>query len=149
MTYFLIYLFVMVGQIGAFLSHGWLLFSMGLAALIICVLAAAWRADDSGPNMDFKHFWENHGFIKVVKRPAKLMMIFGFILGTLGNFTPSQKDLAIIIGSGVTYEALTSETGKRIGGKSIELLEKKIDEALESVPAIPEKPKQEKPKTNA
>lgn len=150
MTYFLIYLFVMVEKVGAFLAFGWLAFWLAFLALAICGACAMINADVSRKeNEDFKYFWDNSGFIKVVKRPSKIIMIFGFILGTLGNFTPTQKDLAIIVGSGVTYEALTSETGKRIGGKSVELLEKKIDEALESVPAIPEKPKQEKPKTNA
>ncbi|MNZ73021.1 hypothetical protein D3C78_914200 [compost metagenome] len=30
----------------------------------------------------------------------------------------------------MTYNVVTSETGKRLGGKAVELLEKKIDNAL-------------------
>ena len=39
--------------------------------------------------------------------------------------------MAIIIGGGITYEALTSDKGKEIGGKAVDLLLKKIDDALE------------------
>lgn len=148
MTYFLIYLFVMVEKLGTFLAFGWLLFWIGASLLLICVILSGAKADcDYCEQRGFKWFWENDGFVNIAKRPIKPLIICGFILGTLGHFTPTQKDLAIIIGSGVTYEALTSETGKRVGGKAIELLEHRIDEALKQQEPQENKPSQERAKT--
>lgn len=44
---------------------------------------------------------------------------------------PTSKDMAIIVGSGVAYNVITSDTSKRIGGKAVELLEAKISELLD------------------
>lgn len=48
---------------------------------------------------------------------------------------PSKKDIALIIAGGTVYNVVTSDTAKQIGGKGIELLNKKLDEYLnEDVP---------------
>ena len=47
-----------------------------------------------------------------------------FVLHTL---IPTQKNLAILIGTGTVYEVVTSEDGRRIGGKVIQMLEEKLD----------------------
>lgn len=68
--------------------------------------------------------------------PAKALKIgkwllgIGLVFSVLAHLIPDQKQLAIIVGSGVTYNVLTSEPAKRIGGKSLELLEQQIDKAL-------------------
>ena len=43
---------------------------------------------------------------------------------------PSKKDIALIIAGGTVYNAVTSDAAKQIGGKGIELLNKKLDEYL-------------------
>lgn len=49
---------------------------------------------------------------------------------------PSKKDIALIIAGGTVYNVVTSDTAKQIGGKDIELLNKKLDEYLnEDAPA--------------
>ena len=60
------------------------------------------------------------------------MVVFGFVFGTIGHFLPLQKELAILVGSGVTYNVLTSDPAKALGNKALIFLNKKIDSALES-----------------
>lgn len=142
MEWFLIYLFVMIEQIGSLLMFGWLAFWFGILLLIFSCIVSAVKADNWSwePKTNFKEQWETHGFVKICKNTAKILIPIGFFVGTLGFLTPSQKDAAIIVGSGITYQAVTSEAGKRIGGKAVDLLEQKIDQALKA----PEKEEQPK-----
>lgn len=129
MEWFLIYLFVMVEKIGSLLMFGWGMFWGGFVCIGIAVIISGINADCGSKT--FADYW-NGSFAKVMKRFAVYMVPLGFVFGTMGYLLPSQKDLAIIIGSGVTYNVLTSETGQRIGGKAVQLLEEKIDAALVS-----------------
>jgi hypothetical protein len=140
----LIYLFVMIEKVGSLLMFGWLAFWIGVLLLILSAIVSAMKADTWSwePDTTFKEQWETHGFVKICKKVSKWLTPIGLIVGTLGFLTPSQKDAAIIVGSSLTYNVLTSETGKRIGGKAVDLLEKKIDEALKS-PEVKEAPKVE------
>lgn len=133
----LIYLFVMIERIGSMLSFGWLAFWIGcfLVFVSVCVTGAQFEHTST----KFKERWNDEQRLPhFMRKPAKWLITCGFIVGILGFLLPSQKDAAIIIGSGVTYQALTSETGKRLGGKAVELLEQKIDQALDNT-AIPDK----------
>lgn len=125
MEWFLVYLFVCVEKFASALAAGWFLFWFPAAALGILIFVSILAGIDS----EFDDVWE-HKVSKFIKSICKWTMPIGFVLGTIGHFLPTQKELAIIIGSGVTYNVITSETGKRLGGKAVELLEKKIDDAL-------------------
>lgn len=132
MEFFLVYLFLMIEKIGIFLMWGWAAFWIPIlllgAFLFYCVMEiSAYR------NITFDKNWDSDR-AKKFKKFCKRTMIVGFIIGTLGFFTPTQKDLAIIVSAGVTYNVITSEPAKRIGGKALDLLEQKIDEALKDKP---------------
>jgi hypothetical protein len=128
MEFFLIYLFVMSSKIAAmFAFFGKLLFIpttiMLGCTLFICGICSI----DYGRG--FKHYWEGEG-ATFVKRLAKWCMPIGLVFMMMSHLIPSEKQLAIIVGSGVTYNVLTSEPAKQIGGKALQLLQKKIDAAL-------------------
>ena len=130
MEFFLIYLFVMIEQFAAAFSVGWVIFWIGLLITVFVALTQLIRSNEYGEDRTFEELWKNDFFAKLAKRATKPMMIVGFIMGTIGHFMPTQKQLAIIVGSGVTYNVLTSEPAKQIGGKALQLLQKKIDKAL-------------------
>jgi len=120
MTWFILYVFVIADQLREALSNfggvGFLLFmSTFLTIFFSCIL-------------------NEHEFSASNRKTArKICYSIGFIfitMATLHTLIPTQKNLALLIGAGVTYEAVTSEEGKRIGGKLIDLLEQKIDESL-------------------
>ena len=64
-------------------------------------------------------------------KPMRFVMIAGALSYCIGTLLPTERDLAIIIGGGITYKALNSDKGREVGGKAVDLLLKKIDEALE------------------
>lgn len=130
MEWFLIYLFVMIERVGTMFMFGWVFFWIGCALVLLACASSGILIEGWNNTTTFKDHWEGHAFVKLLKRSAKIMIPFGFIMGTIGFLMPTQKDAAIIVGSGVTYNVLTSETGKRLGGKAVELLEQKIDNAL-------------------
>lgn len=125
MEWFIIYLFVCIEKFATALAAGWYVFWFPAVLLGLVVFISIM----SGIDGYFDDVWE-HKVSKFIKSICKWLMPIGFVLGTIGHFLPTQKELAIIVGSGVTYNVITSETGKRLGGKAVELLEKKIDEAL-------------------
>lgn len=143
MEWFVIYLFVMIERLAALLALGWAAFWIGALIMGICFFAASLTAIDN--QCTVAEQIKQPGF-KTVMKLSKWSAIVGLILGALTYFIPTQKDLAIIVGSGVTYKAVTSETGQRIGGKAIDFLEKKLDDALTDTPT-PEAPKQTTPAT--
>lgn len=132
MEWFLIYLFVMIERVGTMFMFGWVFFWLGCGLVLLACAASGILTEGWNNTTTFKDHWTEHVFVKLLKRSAKIMIPFGFIMGTIGFLMPPQKDAAIIVGSGVTYNVLTSETGKRLGGKAVELLEQKIDSALNS-----------------
>jgi hypothetical protein len=111
-------------------SVGWAMFWMGALGLGCTAAVSAMCAGAYKEDRGFGYFWKEHAFSKMMKKWAKPAIVLGFLLGTVGSLLPDQKQMAIIVGTGLTYEAVTSETGKRIGGKAIQLLEKQVDDAL-------------------
>lgn len=127
MEFFLIYLFVMVEKLAYVLDKGYSVMFAGLALIvgtIVLVLLGGIDRETSYPDQ-FKEPVPAKG-IKV----GKWLTVCGLIIGLSGSLLPNQKELAIIVGSGITYNVLTSEPAKQIGGKAIQLLEQKIDSAL-------------------
>ena len=128
MEFFLIYLFVMSSKIAAmFAFFGKLLFIPTTIALVVTLFVCMICSIDYG--CGFKDCWEGEG-ATFVKRLAKWCMPIGLVFMMMSHLIPSEKQLAIIVGSGVTYNVLTSEPAKQIGGKALQLLQKKIDKAL-------------------
>lgn len=129
MEWLVIYFFVMVERLAALMALGWVAFWIGLLLIFLVISACAIATSNYPKTVTFTDNMQNQWarlFIKIGKWSA----IIGFIFGICTYLMPTQKDLAIIVGSGITYKAVTSETGQRIGGKAIGLLEKKIDDAL-------------------
>lgn len=147
MEWLVIYFFVMVERIAALLAIGWLAFWIGAALMGFTILICAMQTDSGYAGSDKVTFTDNieSRWALVSRKVAKWAMIVGMLLGCVSYLIPAQKDLAIIVGSGITYKAVTSETGKRIGGKAVDFLEKKIDEALNDAPL----PEVVKPAANA
>jgi hypothetical protein len=131
MEWFLIYLFVMIERIGSFLMLFWFPFWVSVIALVILFIGCGLQEGSYGDNRSLKEIWTDET-ATLVKRFCKWVIPISFLFGVLGFLLPSQKDAAIIVGSGITYNVITSETGKRLGGKAVELLEQKIDSALGS-----------------
>lgn len=144
MEWLVIYFFVMVERVAALLAMGWIAFWLGAALMGLTILICAMQTDSGYGGQGKVTFTDNieSRWAMVARKVAKWTMIVGLILGIVSYLIPAQKDLAIIVGSGITYKAVTSETGKRIGGKAVDFLEKKIDEALNDAP-IPEAVKKE------
>ena len=139
MEFFLIYLFVMIEQFAAAFSVGWGIFWIS-SFLTFCLIGiTAGRASDYLESRNFEQIWKDDYFTRMMKRFLKPLIFVGFVMGTIGHFMPTQKQLAIIVGSGVTYNVLTSEPAKQIGGKALELLQKKIDAALKETETNEEK----------
>lgn len=137
MEWLLIYLFVMIERIGSMLSFGWLAFWIGVGLLAASAVFTGLQIEFE--DVKFSDRWNDKTYLPYfIRKPAKWLITCGFIVGTLGFLLPSQKDAAIIIGSGVTYQMLTSDPARRIGSKAVELLEQKIDQALDTTP-IPDK----------
>ena len=127
MEFFLIYLFVMSSEIAAMLlTLGKVLLIPTAITLVVstvvCVIA--------GIEGEFEEMWDSD-IVNFIKRLAKWCIPIGLSLIVFSKLIPNEKQLAIIVGSGVAYNVLTSEPAQRIGGKALELLQKKIDDALE------------------
>lgn len=137
MEWFLIYLMVMCEAIASLFAMGKVLFVLGCLGTGAILFVAAMTAID----YKFDDVWQNSAVSKI-RKVLMCFIVFGAVGFCIAKLIPSQKDLAIIVGAGVTYQVVTSETGKRIGGKAVDLLEQKIDEALKS-PEAKETPKVE------
>ncbi len=126
MEYVLIYLLVMCEAIASLFAGMGFLIVIGIMLIVLTAFIAAVNSSS------LKELGENlaQPLIKKAKRWGIILFVLGLCTTGVGKLIPTQKDLAIIIGAGITYQAVTSETGKRLGGKAIELLEQKIDSAL-------------------
>ena len=131
MEWLIIYLFVMIEKVGAFFALGWLVMTVSIIGLGFLIFVVGLGSCDSGQT--FGKVWESPT-IKGFKTALKTGIILGAIAGSISYWIPDQKSMAIIAGTGITYKAVTSETGQRLGGKAISLLEQKIDAALADTP---------------
>lgn len=139
MEWLLVYLLVMSEQIREAAGNypGW----MGAGVLLTFVFGfagAIYWAEGDAPEEDKKRY------IKKARNFLILFWMIPFTLAMVHTLLPTQKNMALIVGTGITYKAVTSETGQRIGGKAVELLEKKINQALED-DGQKEEVKEEKP----
>ena len=108
--------------------------------IVACFAGAIYWAEGSQPEGEKKKY------LKKGRNWLLLYWMIPFSLATVHTLLPSQKNMAIIVGTGITYQAVTSETGQRIGNKAVQLLEQKINDALKDEPSGEKEVPQEKEK---
>lgn len=113
MEWFLLWLFMVSTNLATILSLlGWCL----VAAFLIHGLVRFIYGIDN-PDVPWK--------------ALKKTVVFGVILITMSSMIPSKRDIALIVAGGVGYNALTSEAAKEVGGKSLAILNKKLESYLD------------------
>lgn len=60
-------------------------------------------------------------------KSLKKTLVFGLLALALASIIPSKKDIALIVAGGVSYNVITSDEAKEIGGKTLKLLNENID----------------------
>ena len=126
MEFFLLYLLTSVGSIASLLKIGGVFFIFASIFLVFGVIVSVITASEFGNTIE-----ENlNKFKEMFGKTIKTILILSAISYSLGSMLPTERNMAIIVGGGVAYQAATSETGKEIGGKAVELLMKKVDELL-------------------
>lgn len=139
-AWILMYLFVIVDQIRDAVSGYGGAFAIAIVSTICYGLFFLFSRmsldlEYSRNRNEFEEKWEklkNGSFATNGRRALYAIWFIPFFMFSVHTLMPTQKNLAILIGAGVTYEAVTSESGKRIGGKVIQLLEEKLDGAINS-----------------
>ena len=126
MEFFLLYLLTTVGSIASLLKIGGVFFIFASIFLVIGVIVSVITAVEYGDTIEE----QLNKFKKIFGKPLKTILILSAISYSLGSMLPTERNMAIIVGGGVAYQAVTSETGKEIGGKAVELIMKKVDELL-------------------
>ena len=74
----------------------------------------------------FFHAMENIGVGNEWKS-LKKTLVFGVICIGLASLIPSKKDIALIVAGGVSYNVITSDAAKEIGGKTLKILNENLD----------------------
>lgn len=124
MEFIVIYLFVIVEKIAAFLAIGGSIFSWSLISLGILFAFSVLTSKDRAS------FEENQKKAKRSRVALYCIALLGAFMFTMSALLPDKRELAVIIAGGVTYNVLTSEPAKEIGGKALELLKKEMDKAI-------------------
>lgn len=130
MTWFLLYLFVTVEKIAAFLAIGGTIFFWSIVIFVATtILNAAFSKNAEEYNT-------NRANSKWLKRLMICTALLGAMMFSASQLMPSKKELAVIVVGGGVYEALTSETAKEIGGDALKLLRQELSGALQTAPAL-------------
>ena len=124
MEFFLLYLFISIEKIAAFLAIGSSIFTWSIVVYIGTHILNFALSKDADSYKAFKDKTKKH------RKVAVLLGVVGAMLFTVSSLLPTKKELAVIVAGGVTYNVITSDSAKEIGGKAIELLKKQIDDAL-------------------
>lgn len=130
MIWIMLYLFAVVDQIRELTDLNPGFYAIGVISILVLVIVSvicslqAYTYDVKDYSVFDSRWFRSTS--KIIKWYWFALMITCIIHALI----PTQKNLAIMIGSGAAYEAVTSEAGKRIGGKVIDLLEHKINEAI-------------------
>lgn len=65
------------------------------------------------------------------RKLAVVIWVICSVLSVIGALLPSKKEMAVIVGGGITYQVVTSVEAKEFGGKAVELIMQSVDKALE------------------
>lgn len=124
MEFFILWVFVSIEKIAAFLAIGGTLFKWSLIAYVFTYILSFVLSKDKEDMQTYNTKMSKH------RKLAVTGVIIGALLFTTSALLPTKKELAVIVGGGMTYQLLTSDTAKEVGGKAVELLKKQIDDAL-------------------
>lgn len=124
MEFFVLWTFVSIEKIAAFLAIGGTLFKWSLVAYTFTYLLAFVLSKGKEDMQSYNAKMGKH------RKLAVAGVIIGAFLFTTSALLPTKKELAVILGGGLVYQAVTSDTAKEVGGKAVELLKKQIDDAL-------------------
>lgn len=124
MEFFILWVFVSIEKIAAFLAIGGTLFKWSLIAYGFTYLLGFLLSKGKEDMQAYNTKMSKH------RKLAVTGVILGALLFTTSALLPTKKELAVIVGGGMTYQLLTSDTAKEVGGKAVELLKKQIDDAL-------------------
>lgn len=124
MEFVLLYLFISIEKIAAFLAIGGGLFKWSFISYLFTYALGFAMSKDKEDLQTWNVKLKKHRTLAVAG------VIIGGLLFTTSSLLPTKKELAIIVGGGITYQMVTSDTAKEIGGKAVELLKKQIDDAL-------------------
>lgn len=127
MEFFLIYLLTSITKVATLLKISGVFFWATVVFTVVGVFVSL--AVGNEYNSTIKE--ELSKFKELFGKYIKTLLITTSILYTLGAILPTERDMALIIGGGLAYQAVTSDKGREVGGKAVELLIKKIDELLE------------------
>ena len=124
MEFFILWVFVSIEKIAAFLAIGGSLFKWSLIAYGFTYLLGFLLSKGKEDMQTYNAKMSKH------RKLAVTGVIIGALLFTTSALLPTKKELAVILGGGLVYQAVTSDTAKEVGGKAVELLKKQIDDAL-------------------
>lgn len=124
MEFVLLYLFISIEKIAAFLAIGGTLFKSSFISYLFTYLLSFVMSKDKEDLQAWNVKLKKHRALAVAG------VIIGGLLFTTSSLLPTKKELAIIVGGGMVYQIVTSDTAKEVGGKAVELLKKQIDDAL-------------------
>jgi len=127
MEYFLLYLLTSVGKVAALLKMSGVIFILAAVFTAIGVIISGISSVEHSTTLkeSIDKFKSTFG------KPLKAILISTAVLYSLGSILPTERDMALIVGGGIAYQAATSDKGRELGGKAVELLMQKVDELLE------------------
>lgn len=124
MEFIVLWLLVVVEKIAALLMAAEALITLGVTMYIAAIVWPFVAAKDS--EMYQTILTNTLRFRKWALASA----VVGLISWSIGSILPSQKEMAMILGGGVTYNMLTSDEAKETGGKVLALLNDRLDNML-------------------
>lgn len=127
MEYFLLYLLTSVGKVATLLKMSGVIFILSAVIIAIGVIISIIVSLEYREPID----WGLGKFKSAFGKPLKAILISTAILYSVGSILPTERDMALIVGGGIAYQAATSEKGRELGGKAVELLMQRVDELLE------------------
>lgn len=124
MTWLLLWVFVSIEKIASAFAMGSTVMNWSIA-VYLSTYAVGWLCSSNMETMS-----SNFKKLKRYRSVSVVTGVLGAICLTISMILPDKKELAMIIGGGVTWEVLTSDASKEMGGKVIELLNSELDNAI-------------------
>ena len=127
MEWFIIYLLVQIEMISSAIGSLFFFLPIGAGAIVLTLIISGIVSTEDKRTMIEVLRTETAATILKWGRRFVYIGLFALIVPML---IPTQKNMAIIVGTGIVYNVVTSDTAERVGNKAIGALEKKIDEIL-------------------
>ena len=124
MEYIVIWLLIYIEKFALLFSKGFTLMVVGIIGIMALYALSFFL---SGDKEEYLSFAKRSKKYRVMSGTA---IVIGMFMWSFSFIMPDRKELAVIIGGGMTYSVLTSTEAKDIGGKSIQIIRNKLDEVL-------------------